>query len=376
MNGGATTAFLPNFAGFPSPPGTPQLNCSTSPGNLRTVPAQRTIPGAYGALSVTRCSRRPPHTYGPRGPAAPCQPPPCGPYVSWWRGQLPPPHPPPPPQEDPPPQELPLPHEDPPPQECPWCPPELPELPDEQEYPLTAPPPPAHQLLLLLERPDRPFLSDVFPLRTLPEPPADDTATTMPTITSPKMMAPMITPSPSSHSPENAPVGRDSGIPGPVPRQSRVEELLRVFQGEAPPPPAEPVVMALLPSPPLYPPAPSAVIVAVTFAGRVKLSGAPVKVNVRVRPTARGAFAPAAAAAAAAAAAPAVVAAAPAGSSTSPASASAMHRTVAVPTPHHRLPPPNAARLRPGGAVTGSCCAFSLLTDVSDSVSGCPGVGV
>lgn len=37
------------------------------------------------------------------------------------------------------------------------------------------------------------LLSDVFPLRALPEPPADDTATTMPTITSPKMMAPMIT---------------------------------------------------------------------------------------------------------------------------------------------------------------------------------------
>ncbi|MFF2473536.1 hypothetical protein [Streptomyces sp. NPDC058066] len=102
--------------------------------------------------------------------------------------QLPPPHPPPPPQEDPPPQELEPPHEDPPPQECPWCPP---ELPDEQEDPPTAPPPPAHQLLR--ERPDRPLLSDVFPLRALPEPPADDTATTMPTITSPKMMAPMIT---------------------------------------------------------------------------------------------------------------------------------------------------------------------------------------
>ncbi|MFE6756674.1 hypothetical protein ACFVDQ_24205 [Streptomyces sp. NPDC057684] len=118
--------------------------------------------------------------------------------MSWWRGQLPPPHPPPPPppQEDPPPQELPLPHEDPPPQECPWCPPELPELPDEQEYPLAAPPPPAHQLLLEprdRRLPDRPLLSDVFPLRALPEPPADDTATTMPTITSPKMMAPMIT---------------------------------------------------------------------------------------------------------------------------------------------------------------------------------------
>jgi hypothetical protein len=103
-----------------------------------------------------------------------------------WRGQLPPPHPPPPPQEDPPPQELPPPHEDPPPQECPWCPP---ELPDEQEYPLAAPPPPAHQLRL--ERRERPLLSDVF--GALPEPPADDTATTMPTITSTKMMAPMIT---------------------------------------------------------------------------------------------------------------------------------------------------------------------------------------
>ncbi|WP_405479482.1 hypothetical protein [Streptomyces sp. NBC_00009] len=113
---------------------------------------------------------------------------------AWWRGQLPPPHPPPPPQEDPPPQELPPPHEDPPPQECPWCPPELPELPDEQEYPPAAPPP-AHQLLELPDRrlPDRPLLSDVFPLRALPEPPADDTATTMPTITSTKMMAPMIT---------------------------------------------------------------------------------------------------------------------------------------------------------------------------------------
>ena len=233
MNGGAATAFLPNFAGFPSPSGTPQFNCSTSPDNLRTVPAHQTIPDAYGTESA---SVRLPRTYGPRGPAAPCQPPPRGPYVSRWRAQLPPPHPPPPPHEDPPPQELPPPQEDPPPQECPWCPPPECELPDEQEAPPTAPPPPAHQLPL--ELPDRRLFSDVFLFRDGPDPPADDTATTMPTITTPKMMAPTITAltflSFPRDAPRAVPVGRDSGMPPPAPCQSRVEELQRFGAGWRP----------------------------------------------------------------------------------------------------------------------------------------------
>ncbi|UDM04552.1 hypothetical protein LGI35_43015 [Streptomyces longhuiensis] len=107
----------------------------------------------------------------------------------------------------------------------------------------------------------------------------------------------------------------------------------------------------------LPPPAASAVIVAVVFAGRVKLSGTPLKENVCVRLTARGAFA--------AGAAPAVAAAI--GTSASP--DNAMHRTIGVPESHHRLPLPTTARRASCRAVTGNCCACLLLTDVSDSVS-------
>ncbi|EHN72198.1 hypothetical protein SMCF_8383 [Streptomyces coelicoflavus ZG0656] len=131
MNGGAATAFLPNFVTFPSLRG---LHSSTvqpwrtpRPHGVRrcvgaptgSVPRRALVMGtrdpAPGAGPVQ--GMRSPRT---RGSAAPCQPPP-------------PPHPPPPPpQDDPPPQD------EPPPQEWPeWCPPE-----DEP------PPSPAHQLFV------------------------------------------------------------------------------------------------------------------------------------------------------------------------------------------------------------------------------------
>jgi hypothetical protein len=128
MNGGAATAFLPNFVAFPSLRG---LNSSIvqpwrTPRPHRVRRHVRAPTGGVAPAGALRGGAGPGPRSGPRGgdavprrsSAAPCQ--------------LPPPHPPPPPppQDDPPPQD------EPPPQEWPeWWPPE-----DE------SPPSPAHQL--------------------------------------------------------------------------------------------------------------------------------------------------------------------------------------------------------------------------------------
>ncbi|CAL9515852.1 hypothetical protein SUDANB43_03716 [Streptomyces sp. enrichment culture] len=150
MNGGAATAFLPNFVAFPSLRG---LNSSTvqpwrtpRPYGVRRCVEAPTGRAARRALCAGGAGPGPRN--GPRGAgcgspcrssAAPCQ--------------LPPPHPPPPPppQDDPPPQD------EPPPQEwSEWCPPE-----DEP------PPSPAHQLLVpppLSPPPPVPGRRDPLPL--------------------------------------------------------------------------------------------------------------------------------------------------------------------------------------------------------------------
>ncbi|MGX1029199.1 hypothetical protein RKD38_003880 [Streptomyces ambofaciens] len=152
MNGGAATAFLPNFVAFPSLRG---LHSSTvQPGRTPRPHGVRRGVGAPTGSVPRRAlwvGRGAGPRNGPRGgdavppgrsSAAPCQ--------------LPPPHPPPPPppQDDPPPQD------EPPPQE--W-----PEWPSEDE----PPPSPAHQLLPPPLSPPPPLRRDPRPLpvRTAPE---------------------------------------------------------------------------------------------------------------------------------------------------------------------------------------------------------------
>lgn len=146
MNCAATTAFLPNFVGFPSPRG-----LSSSPVQPpRTPPSDGVRLRAFRPCTPAR-NRTPSHrSTGTAGPAqvrtpptrmrlpptgrraAPCQPPP-------------PPHPP-PPHDDPPPQDEPPPEDDP--------------------QPLPPPPPlsPAHQPPLL---PPLPPLARLLPRRPL-----------------------------------------------------------------------------------------------------------------------------------------------------------------------------------------------------------------
>lgn len=173
MNGGAATAFLPNFVAFPSLRG---LNSSTvQPGRTPRPHGVRRFVGAPTGSVPRRAlvvgTRGPVPGAGPvgmrfplaGGSAAPCQPPP-------------PPHPPPPPppQDDPPPQD------EPPPQEWPeWCPPEW--CPPEDE----PSPPPAHQLLVLpplSPPPPVPARRDPLPLRVRAAPEARR-PTTSPLIT-------------------------------------------------------------------------------------------------------------------------------------------------------------------------------------------------
>ena len=213
MNCDATTAFLPNFVGFPSPRG---LHSSTVQPR-RTPGARKCLPGAVPRQALHRV----PDVAPPRSSAAPCQ--------------LPPPHPPPPPHEEPPPQEDPPPHEEPPPHEwllCPpWWPPDEP-LPHEAAEPA---PPPAHQLLF--EEP--PLVRWPRRLDSATGPPAFRLATTRvatrPMTTTARMM-PMTMAPPSFRSPEAAPRGlslraRDPCVRGGCPRVSRVKAELRNFRG-------------------------------------------------------------------------------------------------------------------------------------------------
>lgn len=216
MNGGAATAFLPNFVGFPSLRG---LHSSTV--QPRRTPERATdghepvvrAPAGTTCVHVVPAGVHPAVGCGSpfRSSAAPCQ--------------LPPPHPPPPPPQDDPP-----PHDELPPQD------ELEphdELLPESPEALEPAAPPAHQLSL----PPLPRLCRLCPewsdcrLPRAPRTTADTRAAMMNrTTTMTRAMKATAMTSPSFRSPEAAPRGRlvvlrDVGMPACLTCQSRVEEV-------------------------------------------------------------------------------------------------------------------------------------------------------
>jgi hypothetical protein len=256
MNGGAATAFLPKFVGFPSlrglhssavqlrrarvPERRAPVRRATRPGagthgspRFRAPPEMVIFPAPVAgpahrapphgtqvvlqAGNVARMHPKPPDSSSSDRPSGSAGQDDAGPaQVRTPRlggggfpvvrtadvSQLPPPPqpPPPPPQDDPPPQD------EPPPQECP---PRCPSPPEEPESP-----PPAHQLPLPLSLLRLPLLEPVdahAPRRVVRRvPPLRAWETSAPISTTPTTarMMPTIMASPSFHSPEAAPRGR------------------------------------------------------------------------------------------------------------------------------------------------------------------------